>query len=232
LSTRLVFVHGAGSTEDVFAAQTHALDDAVALTLPGHTTPGEPASIEEFADAVTLELEQLDIENAIVCGHSMGGAVALELALRREPRVRAIVMLASGAKLRVAPAILDLLERNFDAAAREIVRLSFADPTPQRVAASVKLMQTVGQAQTLRDFHACDAFDRVGRLQEVDLPLLALTGARDVMTPPKYAQALADRVPRAVARILPGAGHFAMVERPAEVNDALRSFVMQLESSI
>jgi len=94
------------------------------------------------------------------------------------------------------------------------------------------MMRAVGAAQTLRDFRACDAFDRIERLGEVSLPLLALTGEQDVMTPPKFAQALADRVPGAQARIVPQAGHLAMVERPGDVNEALRAFVNQIESSI
>lgn len=227
----IVFIHGAGCTGDVFAAQTTLLEDAIALTLPGHTTPGEPASIEELADAVGAELHERNLRNVVLCGHSMGGAVALELALRRQSGVRAIVMLSSGAKLRVAPAILAAIEEDFEGAAHELPRHSFAEPTPERLAAATAMMLAVGQAQTLRDFRACDAFDRIERLEEVTLPLLALTGDRDVLTPPKFAQALADRVPGARARIVPGAGHHAMVERPGDINDALRAFVNQIESA-
>jgi 3-oxoadipate enol-lactonase len=228
---RLVFVHGAGCTGAVFDEQAAAFGGALALTLPGHTTPGEPEGIEAFADAVADELARRDVEDAILCGHSMGGAIALELALRRDPRIAAVVMLGSGAKLRVAPAILDALERDFEPAARDLQRLFFADPTAERTRALADMMIAVGQAQTLRDFRSCDRFDRLDSLQEVDLPLLALTGERDAMTPPKFAQAFADRVPGAAARILAGAGHLLMMERPAAVNDALRSFVTQVESS-
>jgi 3-oxoadipate enol-lactonase len=229
---QLVFVHGAGCTGAVFAAQTSALPDAVALTLPGHTTPGEPASIDAFADAVANELRERDLDDVVLCGHSMGGAIALELAIRREPRVRAIVMLSSGARLRVAPAILDRLERDFDAAAYELAQHFYAETTPERLEASTTMMRAVGQAQTLRDFRACDAFDRIDRLEEVALPLLALTGERDVLTPPKFASVLADRIPGASARIVPGAGHLAVVERPGDVNDALHAFVNHVASTI
>jgi 3-oxoadipate enol-lactonase len=228
----LVLVHGAGCTRDVFAAQTEALPDAVALALPGHAAPGEAASIEAFADAVAHDLEARGIEDAVLCGHSMGGAIALELALRRDPRVRAVVLLSSGARLRVAPAMLARLEADFSAGVNELVQHFFATPTSERVAASLTMMHAVGQAQTLRDFRACDAFNCLDRLEKVTLPLLALTGELDVLTPPKFAVALADRVPGASARILPGAGHFAMAERPGDVNDALRAFVNHVASTI
>ena len=162
----------------------------------------------------------------------MGGAIALELALRREPRVRAVVMLSSGARLRVAPAMLERLERDFDAATAELAQQFYAEPTPERSHASALMMRAVGQAQTLRDFRACDAFNRIDRLEEVALPVLAITGERDVLTPPKFASALADRIPGASARIVPGAGHLAMAERPGEVNDALHAFVNHVASTI
>jgi 3-oxoadipate enol-lactonase len=229
---RIVFVHGAGCTGEVFAAQIAAFPDALALTLPGHTTPGEPERIEAFADAVARDLDERGIDDVVLCGHSMGGAIALELALRRDPHVCAVVMLSSGARLRVAPAMLARLEEDFDAAAHELAEHFYANPTPERVHASVAMMRAVGQAQTLRDFRACDAFNRIDRLEEVDLPLLALTGERDVLTPPKFATALADRIPGATARIVPKAGHLAMAESPGDVNDALLAFVNHVVSTI
>jgi pimeloyl-ACP methyl ester carboxylesterase len=228
---KFVFVHGAGCTGEVFAAQLAAIPQSIALTLPGHTVPGEPASIEAFADAVAEELDARDLRDVVLCGHSMGGAIVLELAVRKEPRLRAAVMISSGARLRVAPAILAGIAADFPTAARELPRHFYAHPTPGRLAASTAMLLAVGQAQTARDFAACNAFDRLNSLEEVHLPLLALTGELDALTPPKFATSLADRVPGAQARILPDAGHLGIVERPGDVNGALMAFVNQLSSN-
>jgi pimeloyl-ACP methyl ester carboxylesterase len=224
-----VFIHGSGCTGSVFAAQSAAFPESYAIDLPGHRTPPlSNVSIDAYADAVARELEARGIEGAVLCGSSMGGAIALELGLRANPRVGAIVMLGSGSKLRVAPALFESLDRNFEEGARSLAPMFFAVPTPALVDASVAQMLEVGQAQTVADFRACDAFDATERLAGLALPLLALTGEQDRLTPPKYAAFLADRVPGAEARILPEAGHLAMVERPDETNAALRAFVDRL----
>ena len=225
-----VFIHGSGCTGSVFAAQTAAFPGSFAIDLPGHRTPPLPGaiSIASYADAVARELETRGIDGAVLCGSSMGGAIALEVGLRRNPRVGAIVMLGSGSKLRVAPALFESLERDFEAGVRGVVPLFFASPTPALIDAATAEMLEVGQAQTVADFCACDAFDATERLAELALPLLALTGEQDRLTPPKFAAFLADRVPGAEARILPEAGHLAMVERPDATNAALRAFVDRL----
>ncbi len=165
----------------------------------------------------------------MLCGHSLGGAVALELALRHSGRVRGVVMLDSGSRLRVAVSIFEDLASDFPAAAARLAQFFFASPGAARVDAAVADMLTVGQEQTIRDFRACDAYDAGPRLEQLGVPLLAVTGERDVMTPPKYALSMVDRVPSGTARIIPDAGHFAMIERPDDVAGAIAAFAAALD---
>src|SRR5580704_11799220 len=146
-----VFIHGSGSTGSVFAAQSVAFPVSYAIDLPGHRTPPleSPVSIGAYADVVERELETRDIEGAVLCGSSMGGAIALEVGLRANPRVGAIVMLGSGSKLRVAPALFESLEGDFEAAVRGVVSMFFAAPTPAMIESSVSELLQVGQAQTV-----------------------------------------------------------------------------------
>ncbi len=95
--------------------------------------------------------------------------------------------------------------------------------------AAVGMMLAVGQAQTVRDFRACDAFDALDRVDRIRLPVLALTGEADKLAPAKHAAALAGRVRGAQARMIRDAGHFVMVERPAETNAAIAAFVSGLQ---
>lgn len=221
----LVFIHGSGCTSQAFAAQTAAFDRSHAPNLPGHGSPGSARTVAEFGDFIESYLERNDVRDVILCGNSLGGAIALEIGLRKNPRVRALIALGSGSRLKVAPAILSGLQTQFDATIREIAALMFAAPSSEAQSSIIQGMQSVGQAQTLHDFEACNRFDVTERLPELLLPVLALTGEHDAMTPPKYARFLADRVPGGRVRIVPGAGHLAMIERPAETNDAIANFV-------
>jgi pimeloyl-ACP methyl ester carboxylesterase len=221
----LLFIHGAGFFGDVFAAQTADFAESHAPDLPGHGTAGQPESVGEFASFIARYVSERALRDVVLCGHSLGGAIAMQTALDRAIPLKAVVLLGCGARLRVAPAFLQGFQSDFESTAREVASYFFAEPTPARIEWAVGCMRRVGQGQTLRDFRACDAFDVLERLGEISVPVLALTGEADKMTPPKFTHALADRVPRGQARILGRAGHFSMVERPAETNEAIRTFL-------
>ena len=238
---RFVLIHGAGCTPASFGSSfVTRLAGAVAFALPGRLGDMRPAdSVASFATAVGSSVAAaFGDEDVVLCGHSMGGAIALELALRAGAagsavaagagNVRGVVALDSGSRLRVAPVIFERLEADFTAACADLARMFFADPSSERFDAAVADMATVGQEQTIRDFRACDAFDAGERLHELPVPLLAVTGERDAMTPPKYALSLADRVPSGSARIIADAGHFAIVERPDDVASAIAAFAAAL----
>ena len=229
MSARIVFIHGAGCDGTVFVNQTHAFEHSVALNLPGHSRPGFADSISAFADDVSNELAHNGFENVLLVGSSMGGAIALELALRKHPAVRAKALLGSGAKLRVAPAIFEAIDKDFPSSAKMLAGYFFHKPTPGMIDAAIAAMLAVGPAQTNADFLACNAFDATSRIGEIQVPVLALTGEPDVMTPPKMSAFLGDRIRGCQTRIVPGAGHLLFIERPEETNEALRAFASQVD---
>jgi pimeloyl-ACP methyl ester carboxylesterase len=83
---------------------------------------------------------------------------------------------------------------------------------------------------TLNDLRACDTFDVMDRLGEIRLPLLALCGDEDTMTPPKYSHFLAEKIPTARAVVVSGGTHMVFAEKPAEVNAAIDEFVREIQS--
>jgi pimeloyl-ACP methyl ester carboxylesterase len=224
----LLFLHGAGCTNEVFAAQLPAFLGSNAPNLPGHLRDGTPQSIPEFAHAVEAHVREHRLNDVVLAGHSMGAAIAIESALRKPPWLRAAVLIGGGARMRVAPAFLDGFRTDFEGTARTLAGYFFAHDSPERIDAAVEQMRKVGRDQTLRDFIACDAFDAIERLGEIAVPVLAVSGEADKLAPTKHALALAGRVPGAQARIIPDAGHFVMVERPAETNAVIAAFLAGL----
>lgn len=218
---RFVFVHGAGCTPDAFAAQMTAFPNAVAPDL--HALAPDAPSVAAYASALSALLAAIDEPYALV-GSSMGAAVALEAAIAGATPA-ALIAIGCAPKLRVAPQTLVTAENDFDAFVGSMVPAFFAEPSPALAAAAEGQLRTVGQARTLADFRACDAWDLGERASALHLPVLVLTGERDVMTPVRFGQMLADRIPRGRMRILPCAGHLAMAESPADTNEALRTFV-------
>ncbi len=221
----LVFIHGAACTPAVFDHQRAAFPDSLAIALPGHGVPGSATDIAGFADAVEARMVAEGRNDLVLCGSSMGGAIALEIAIRGKLPLAGLVTIGSGAKLRVAPAILESLRGNDPKVLATLADVMFATPTEESRARMLAEFSAVSAEQRLADFLACDAFDARDRLGAIAVPTLLLVGERDVMTPPDRSLFLADRIAGARVEVLPGLGHLAMLEGPEATNLQLARFV-------
>ncbi|MEK6711453.1 MAG: alpha/beta fold hydrolase [Nitrospinota bacterium] len=231
----LVFLHGAGGTREVWARLGHGLSRkgrrVLALDLPGHGRSGGPGcrSIEEYAAWVLRFLGAQGLRRPVLAGHSMGGAVALACALSSAEALGGLILLGTGARLRVLDSILQGLRADFARAVDAIVGYSFAPGAPPALAEETRrelLACPPGVAEG--DLRACDAFDVMDRLGEVTLPTLVLCGESDALTPSKYSRFLAGRIPGARLAIVEKAGHMLMLERPAQVGEAIAAFLDSL----
>lgn len=229
----VLLIHGAGgdrrhfppALSDLPAARVHALD------LPGHGDAGGQAlaSVEANADAVAAYVAGHGLTGVVLAGHSMGGAVVMTLALRTPPWLRAQVLIGTGSRLKVLPVLFDLIDDDWPAAVATIVSGLFGpDADPAQVEA-VRGRYLDGPPARLRaDLRACNRFDAGDRLGTLRLPTLVVSGALDVMTPPKYGRALAEAIPGARYVEIAGAGHMLALERPDAVRAALVEFLATL----
>jgi pimeloyl-ACP methyl ester carboxylesterase len=237
-----LYVHGSGATGQVWASQygpDGPAHPAVAVDLSGHgdstdlgeTGPEESGeteveeTIRAYAADACAVARATDAE--VLVGNSLGGAVVLAVLLERDLPVEAAVLAGSGAKLAVADRLREWLADDFEAAIEFLHgpdRL-FHDPDPQVVERSTATMGAVGRRVTERDFLACHAFDVRERLGEVGVPVLALVGAYDELTPPAYHEYLAANVQDGTMGVIENAAHLAMVEQPTAFNAALAAFL-------
>ncbi|HEX8231247.1 MAG TPA: alpha/beta hydrolase [Chloroflexia bacterium] len=238
----LVFIHGAGSNAGFWHEQQTAFSGAHFLTLPGHFDPhtrqvaGEGMStIEEYAGWVENYVSEAGLDQVVLNGHSMGGAIALVLALRKPDWLCGLVLTGTGARLRVDPQLPELLRGDYSAAIDFIIARSFANANePLTYAQKVRLngtrrqLERTPQSVTLADYEACDRFDVMARLGEIAVPSLSIVGARDEMTPPRYSEYMAARIPGAWLVIVGDAGHMLPLEQPQQYNATLAEFVSSL----
>ncbi|HEX7125262.1 MAG TPA: alpha/beta fold hydrolase [Thermodesulfobacteriota bacterium] len=231
----LVCIHGAGGAAAMWPQVHVAFRDeraVYALDLPGHgrSAPLDGRiTLDRYADTVTGFLDAVGIERAVVVGHSMGGGIALSLALEAPGRVAGLVLVGTGAKLGVAPETMDLLERDPDAAVERICRLAYGPAASEAMLARAIAEMRKTPSEVLRaDFRACQTFDVRGRLGEIGIPALVLVGEADVLTPPRFAAFLADHIAGAALVVVPGVGHMLPVEAPGAFASAVRPFVRAL----
>ena len=87
---------------------------------------------------------------------------------------------------------------------------------------SLKQLLKTGSVVTHGDYAACDAFDVRDRIAQISVPTLVVCGREDRMTPLKFSEYLAQRLPSARLVVIEHAGHMTMLEQPASLNVALR----------
>jgi pimeloyl-ACP methyl ester carboxylesterase len=229
----LVLVHGAGGSHLDWPAPLRRLRETnvYAIDLPGHgrSEGTGQSSIAAYRDFLLAFLDALGLEKVVVVGHSMGGAIALDFALSYPSRLTGLILVGTGARLRVLPAILTGVLSNFEATVDLILDYAFGPSATEQLRrlGRQRLLQTPPQVLH-GDYAACDAFDVMERLGEIRCPTLVICGTVDKLTPPKYSVYLCDHIPGAELVLVEGAGHMVMLEKPEAVTNAVSRFIASL----
>src|SRR3990167_4300865 len=234
----VLMIHGAGQRVATWKHQLGLLKDdprynVIAPDLPGHGASegeglrdiaGYKGFIEEFADA-------LGLSGIIPVGHSMGGAVAMVYALDRPEKVRASVLVGTGARMRVAGETLKTVKNNYKLFCDIAPSRMIAPGSPEEIRKEFRegLLDTSPEV-CYWDLVACDEFDLMDRVHEIKTPSCIISAELDILTPPKYREHLRDSIIGSSYHLINGSGHFMMLEQPLEFNRILSGFLMTLES--
>jgi len=226
----LLLIHGAGGTHLDWPASLRRLPNANPLLpdLPGHgksPTPGRDTITAYAADIISL-LDALEIPSAIVAGQSMGGAIALTLALDYSERVSGLILIGTGAKLSVSPDIVERILTDQEAVARLLSEWYWSEATPiERRELTYKQIMAQPAQIIYDDYVACNGFDVRARLNEIQARALIFAGTQDKMTPQKYGVYLQQYIPDAELVTLEGAGHMMALEQPDAVASAVGTWL-------
>jgi pimeloyl-ACP methyl ester carboxylesterase len=231
----VVLIHGAGGTHLSWPPQVRRIPGyrIIAPDLPGHGKSGGRGhqTIHAYARSIVDLVEELNINRAAFVGHSMGGLIALSLALDYPDRAAAVGLISTGARLRVAPEILEnaASPTTFYKAASALAAGFF---TPQADPSLVRAVEADLMNNRPSVFHgdlvACNAYDELERTGEVRCPALICSGMEDRLSPIRYSQYLANEIPSSRLEFIPGAAHMVMLEQTDAFIQALEHFLARV----
>jgi pimeloyl-ACP methyl ester carboxylesterase len=230
----MILLHGAGGNHQFWGSAIRRIEGAntYALDLPGHGRSSGTGrrAIAGYASFVVSFMGVLGLEQAVIAGHSMGGATAMQMALENPQGVIGLVLVGTGARLRVFPAILEGTLSNYEDTIELIAEYAYSPHTSaQLVRQGQRQMLKVAPRTVHDDFSACNAFDIMERLGEIHCRSLVICGTEDALTPPKYSTFLAQHIPDSELKWIEGAGHMVMIEEPERVAEAVESALARWE---
>lgn len=253
----LLLLHGVTLQWWVWGAQFNTLADryrVLAWDMRGHgrsTVGSEGITLEAIADDIATVVEELDLRDVILVGHSMGGMALGRFCARHEDlmveRCGGLMFLDTSAAPLALPARLEgnaraeeLVRRvAYAGTSRPRVRYSWPDSTPSVLMARSAFGRSPSAAAVLDVREMLSVMDQdnlvaAGRaivdhdvrsdLAHVKVPAMVVVGSADRLTPVSHARVLAEAIPGSVLEVLPGIGHQTMQEDPlrfAELVDEL-----------
>ena len=197
-----------------------------------HPVDLDTITMEQLADDAVALADHLGLDRFSVLGHSYGGFVAQELALRHGDRLGGVVLVdttpgqlghgedpAEGQGPEPPPEVIAMMSRvpesDEEMAEGMAALLPLYFHQPQRLDLAALEAGTVFRAATMvRGFEVLASWSSVDRLGQLDTPTLVLAGRHDVLTSFPQAHRIANRVPGATAVIFEESGHFPWIEEP------------------
>lgn len=230
----LVLIHGSGDSSRIWRLQVEHFgpQQVFAIDLPGHGQRPDIFStevqVEDYARWVhEIISKELGLQQPIIAGHSLGGAIALQMALTYPDALDGLILIGTGGRLRVHPSLLAEAREQPEAAKAHLSKLATAPTVSATTLGDIAQDQKANQqpSQLYRDLAACNTFDVLDRLYEIRLPTLIICGQEDRLTPVNYSQYVQEHIARAKLHIIEGAGHYVMRERPTAVNKIIEEWL-------
>jgi pimeloyl-ACP methyl ester carboxylesterase len=234
----IIFVHGWTCDETSWDAQVPVLSRnhrVITLDLPGHGKSGAPQhgkfSMGLFARAIEAVRREANVDTAVLVGHSMGGPVVRQYALMYPQRVAGLVLvdglvLVNDNNATAGPAPLPMTGPEGLKAREQMIRGMFGpSTTPENQQRILKMMLGTSEATAAGAMAATRDRARLTN-DPVALPVLGVYADHSRLA---NREAMNRLYPGIEYHEVPGSGHFVMMDKPAEFNALLTTFVDRLK---
>jgi len=233
----LILVHGAGGDHLSWPTQLRRLSGYRVYTpdLPGHgKSRGHGLQrVSAYGEVVLEWMRALKLPKVILGGHSMGGAIAMWIAVNHPEMLHGLVLMNTGAKLPVNLSLIEELatQVGFPTAVDNITRWSFSPKIEPALVENIKKqMLKLRPSVVAGDFRACDLLDMSGELDQIKVPTMIMVGDEDKMTPIRFAEELAEGIPGSKLEVVKASGHMMAIEQPDVVTKKVRDFMEEVLS--
>ncbi len=227
----LILLHGSGGDSSVWEEQLRGLGLAITVIapdLPGHGKSGGSCftAVADYTAWLDTFVKRLRINTCFLLGHSLGSAIAQDYGRCAPQTVRGLILTGSGTHFVIAKEYLKTVIRDFPAAVHQSCLAAYA---PEHISLFYErgyaLLSQNGKQALYNDLVACAAFNSRAWVSSLHLPVLAICGNKDTITPPHFSEALVRTIPGARLNIIVGAGHMVMMEAAGAFNEAIKTFV-------
>jgi pimeloyl-ACP methyl ester carboxylesterase len=231
---RLALVHGSGCSADSWRYQVDGLSrdfEVMAPDLPGRggSDPAGEPSIGGYAETVRRVILKGGRRRVFLAGHSMGGAVAIHVALAYPELLKGLILVGTSAYLDALALTPDILLWAVAVMPHKFKGMFFSNQvTREALAIARGDVRRCSLETVLGDFAACRKYDFRGELKGLGLPTLILCGNEDLITPVHHSKRLQKEIPGSTLEVIEKAGHMVTLESPQRVNAAIRKFIREV----
>jgi pimeloyl-ACP methyl ester carboxylesterase len=239
----LVLIHGFGLNRDIWRKMAEKYLQGHYVILPdvrGHgesQAPERPYSMTSLADDIAALLDTLEIEKAVLCGHSMGGYITLAFAEKYPGRLAGLGLITTHAgadssskragryetiealKERGAVVVAENLAKKLTKH-EDILRLTFDILSKTAPEGMIGVLQ--GMAERPDRWHV---------LSEIKVPALVVAGKEDQIVDVDVARQMADSLTNSEFLLIDGAGHMPMLEDPGTLGLGLKRLLSKVEKA-
>ena len=228
---KLVFLHGAGGSSMAFYYQLRHFRNSKAIDLPGHPDGTPCNSIQGYLEWLRGFIKARRYKDVVICGHSMGGAIAQLYALKYPDELKGLILMGTGARLKVGQEHFEKTQDISDPVSMWVDSQKgyFKGVEPDLYQLLVQRAAQIGPDVGLNDLLCCDRFDVMSEVSKINLPTEIIAGSIDELTPVKFADYLATNISNSQEHVIQGGDHFLQLQFHKQVNAAIDQFLARIK---